>query len=115
MQCSLDSLVKNLKPEQLENLNTFEDTHSAKLLQKKGVYPYDYMNSFSKFKETKLPSKENFYSFLNETNISDKDYQHAQNVFKTFNCKNMKDYHNIYLKTDVLLLADVFKNLEKHV
>ena len=63
MQCSLDSLVKNLKPEQLENLNTFEDSHKVKLLQKKVVYPYDYMDSFSKFKETKLPSKETFESF----------------------------------------------------
>ena len=82
---------------------------------RKGVYPYDYMDSFDKFNE-KLPSKEEFYSILNNEHISDEDYKHAQDVWNTFSCKNMGDYHNFYLASDVLLLADVFENiLEKLV
>jgi len=84
-----------------------------KLLIRKGVYPYDYMNSWDRFNETCLPSKEDFYSKLTDSNISDDDYKHAVNVFKTFECKNMGDYNDLYLVTDVLLLADVFDNFRK--
>ena len=76
-------------------------------LTKKGVYPYDYVSSIDKFSETQLPQKAEFYSKLNNEDMSDEDYQHAQNVWKTFNCKTIKDYHDLYLKSDVLLLADV--------
>ena len=71
------------------------------------------MNSIEKLKETKLPSKEAFYSKLNDKEISVKDYEHAQNVWKAFNCQTLQDYHDIYLKSDVLLLADVFENFRK--
>ena len=71
------------------------------------------MDSFKKFKKTKLPSKEQFYSILNDETISDEDYKHAQKVWKTFNLENMGDYHDLYLKSDVLLLADVFENFRK--
>ena len=71
------------------------------------------MNSIEKLKEKKLPPKEAFYSKLNDKEISDKDYEHAQNVWKTFNCQTLQDYHDIYLKSDVLLLADVFENFRK--
>ena len=78
----------------------------------KGVYPYDYMDSFNKFNE-KLPLKEEFYSILNDEHISDEDYQHAQNVWNTFSLNNMGQYHDLYLKSDILLLADVFENFRK--
>ena len=81
-------------------------------MSQKGVYPYDYMDSFSKFR-LKLPKKESFYSILNDSNISDKDYEHAQKVWKTFNMKNMGEYHDTYLISDVLLLSDVFENFRK--
>ena len=71
------------------------------------------MNSIKQLKETKLPPKEAFYSKLNDKEISDKDYEHAHNVWKTFNCQTLQDYHDIYLKSDVLLLADVFENFRK--
>ena len=68
-----------------------------KLLLRKGVYPYDYMNDWSRFKETKLPAKEEFYNKLHDDQISDEDYEHAQTVWKAFKCKSLFQYHQLYL------------------
>ena len=76
---------------------------------RKGVYPYEYMDGWKKFKETKLPPKDAFYSRLNMKGISDQDYEHAQQVWNTMEKKTLGCYHDTYLKTDVLLLADVFE------
>ena len=65
----------------------------------------------AKLSETQLPPKEEFYSKLNDEDITDDDYQHALNVWSTFNCKTIRNYHDLYLKSDVLLLANVFENL----
>ena len=80
------------------------------LILKKGVYPYEYMKTFEQFEETKLPPIEDFYSSLSESGISEAEYLHAQNVWDKFNLKTMGEYHDLYLKTDVLLLTDVFEN-----
>ena len=72
------------------------------------------MDSFERFEEMELPPKNEFYSKLSDENISDSDYKHAQTVWKTFNCKTMGDYHDLYLKTDILILADVFENFRKN-
>jgi hypothetical protein len=80
-----------------------------KLILSKGVYPYEYMDSYEKFNETKLPPIEKFYSTLSESHISQDDYDHAKKVFEEFNIKNLGEYHDLYLKTDVLLLSDIFE------
>ena len=77
---------------------------------RKGVYPYEYMDSWEKFNETSLPSKEGFYSNLNMEDIDDIDYRHGNNVFKGFKLENLGDYHDLYVQSDTLLLADVFEN-----
>ena len=74
---------------------------------------YDYMDSFDKFNDTQLPSKDDFYSLMNGEHITNEDYKHAQNIWKTFKLKNMGQYHDSYLKGEVLLLADVFENFRK--
>jgi hypothetical protein len=80
---------------------------------KKGVYHYEYMNSWEKFDKTSLPPKEAFYSKLNNTHISDIEYEYAKSVWEKAGCKTMHNYHDIYLKTDVLLLADIFQNFRQ--
>ncbi len=83
------------------------------LLKQKGVFPYEHMTDFSKLNVTSLPTKDAFYSQLSGSGISDKDYTHAQKVWKAFSCKNMKDYHDLYLKTDVLLPADIMTEFRR--
>ena len=80
------------------------------LLLRKGVYPYEYADTWEKFSEISLPSKEDFYSNLNIEDISDIDYRHANNVFKVFKLENLGDYYDLYVQSDTLLLADVFNN-----
>ncbi|KAL9968200.1 hypothetical protein ACROYT_G026547 [Oculina patagonica] len=78
-----------------------------------GIYPYEYMDSWERFNETSLPEKEKFYSKPNDEHITDEEYEHANSVWKTFGCKTLGDYHDLYVETDVTLLADVFENFRK--
>ena len=77
----------------------------------KRIYPYEYMDSWERFNEKLLPDKEDFYSSLNMEDITDVEYRHAKEVFKNFNNKNLGDYHDLYVKSGTLLLADIFENL----
>ena len=90
-----------------------KNTYDLDLLTDKGFYPYTYMDNPEKFKETQLPPKEEFYNDLSEKEISKKDYEKAQLIWKHFNIQNMGEYHDLYMLTDVLLLADVFENFRK--
>ena len=83
------------------------------MLLRKGVYPYEYRDGWNKFNETSIPNKESFYSNLTMENIIEMDYIHANNVFITFKLNNVRDFHDLYVQSDTLLLADVFENFRK--
>ena len=108
LTASLDKLVNTLPADAFKFTSKFSPVpHLAK---QKGVYPYEYMTDISKFDEPRLPPKGSFYSALTETDISDEDYDRAHAIWTAYKCETMKDFHDAYLTTDVLLLADVFEN-----
>ena len=96
----------------LKNTCSFcnNDLNKFILLLRKGVYPYEYMDSWERFNETSLPRKKEFYSNLNMEDIDEIDYSYCNNVFKSFKLENLGDYHDLYVKSDTLLLADGFEN-----
>ncbi|XP_043471597.1 uncharacterized protein LOC122504515 [Leptopilina heterotoma] len=113
MAASLEKLASYLDEYKIVSsvfASTVTDPDKIKLLTRKGVFPYEYFDSKSKLDETELPPIEKFYSTLYDAGISDDEYAHAQNVWTEFDCKNLYDYVHLYMKTDVLLLADVFEN-----
>ena len=126
LNASLEKLVFNLKVKASKENNvkgvfkcTFKyfnkrwshlPDEAFEMLMRKGVYPYSYMNSFKKFKETKIPKKEDYYNDLTLKHISNEDYDFAHKLFETFNLKNLGELHDLYMESDVLLLADVFEN-----
>ena len=131
MQDSLSNLVDNLSELKIKEIandvlikrfyNTYQlrdnDINKFKLLLRKGVYPYEYMDSWKRFNETESPSKDKFYSALNLEDISDDDYYaHAVNVCNTFNINDLGEYHDLYVKLDTALLGDIFEKFrDKHI
>ena len=108
---------KEFNKELLERFaNTYKfcdnDFNKFIMLLRKGVYPYEYIDEWDKFNEKVLPGKESFYSNLTLENITEIDYVHANNVFKKFN-NNLGEYHDLYVKSYTLLLADIFKNFRQ--
>ena len=87
-----------------------EDINEFILLLRKGVSPYEYMDSWNRFSKASLPDKKDFYSCLNMENITDIVHRHATGVFKEFKLNNLGDYHDLYVESDTLLLADIFEN-----
>ena len=117
LSSSLDKLVANLLTKGKFNfkalLSRFPDATEHDLLLRKGVYPYSYMNSWLRFYETQLPPIQSFYNELTLTDLSVQDYDHAQNVFESFRIRNLGEYHDLYVLTDTLLLADIFQSFRK--
>jgi hypothetical protein len=120
MNSSVESLVDNLRNgckstddlrERFPNTSKhFSDNTQFILMTEKGVYPYDFIDSYEKLHITALPPREAFYSKLYDAECSEADYTQAVKVWNTFQCGTFLDYHNLYLKSDVLLLADVWES-----
>ena len=110
LKSSVAALVNNLPEDGFNNLEKYFTTEQIKLLKQKGFYPYEYMDSIEKLKDTKPPPQQAFYSKLSGKGINNYNYNHVLNVWKTFKMKSLKEYHEVYNITDVLLLADVFEN-----
>lgn len=113
MASSLDHLSSLLTSEQKRNLRyEFKDKSESqrRLLERKGVFCYDYIDDMDKLNETSLPSKDKFYSQLNESDIPDEDYEFAKKVWEQFEIKTLGEYSDLYMKTDIMLLADIFEN-----
>ena len=113
MASPLANLAKSLPDEKYIYTSEAFSGERLALMKAKGVYPYDYMDSFQKFSQTQLPKRDDFYSLLTNEEISESEYAHAQKVWKTFGIENMGQYHDLYLKSDVLLLADIFQNFRE--
>jgi hypothetical protein len=119
VQASLETLVESLgKAGSTKFIHLRKEygtlpNSTFELLLRKGVYPYDYMNSWDRFAEPRLPNIEEFASRLRQTQCDPAEYAHATNVWNEFGCRTLKDYHDVYLKSDVLLLADVYEEFRK--
>ena len=112
MSFSLEKLVDATDKADFK-ITKIEFGDKTDIILRKGVYPYEYINRLDRFNKTKLPPIEKFYSTLNNEGIRKDDYAHAKNVRKLFNCNFLGDYHYLYLKTDVTLLAGVFQTFQK--
>ena len=122
MNSSLDKLVKNLSDKDFKCVIEELGSEYLELVKQRGAYPYKYMNSFERFNEQSLPAKKYFHSSIKDGKIGDdgkisdghiniKDYLTCKKTWDKFEMKNKGDYHDHYLKKDVLLLADVFKKV----
>ena len=114
-QDSLEKVAESLSPEDfnLTRKHMSNDEEKVQLLTKKGIYPYDYIDSFDKFNETDLPSKDKFFSRLRKSGITEEEYQRAKLIWNKFNCKNLGEYSDLYCLSDTLILADCFEKFRK--
>ena len=120
MNYGLNKLVKNLSDKDFKNFVEEFGFENLELLKQKDAYPHEYMNTFERFNEEKLPARKYFFSStkkgkigdygkISDGHISVKNYLTSKKIWDKFSMKNMGDYHDHYLKKDVLFLADVFE------
>ena len=111
---SLDTLSQNLSDEQKKPFfKPFFKDDEIELLLKKGALPYEYLSSAEKFNETELPPIEKFFSKLTSKSLDAETYDRLKTIWSVFGCKNIGDFHDIYLRTDVILLTAIFENFRK--
>ena len=115
MNASLSDLVENLESKGWDGFSILEQVFGSKasLLTRKGVFPYDYIDSWKRFDEPCLPPKKLFYNKLTKTPLSSPDYKYGKLIFKAFKKKNLGKYHDLYLLCDTILLACVFEQFRK--
>ena len=110
---SLETLVSDLSQNGLPampHLQSEFEEEKAKLLMRKQVYPYKYFSSYDQFHEPNLPPRKAFYSSLTRDTVTKEDYQHALNVYEKFGSTSLGEFHDLYLKSDVVLLCDVLES-----
>ena len=112
----VDNLASNLNNEDFKHLMSEFSADKLEILKRKGSYPYEWVDFYEKFNHQELPSKKCFSSSIDDGkigkgdgHISDERYLHSKNIWNTFNFNAFRDFHNHYLKKDILLLADVFE------
>lgn len=113
MPSGLEKLASYLESDQKIIIKKYfndDDDSKFKLVTRKGIFPYEYLNSWNKLHDTQLPSRQNFFSKIKNCEVSESEYQYARRVWKEFDIKTLGEYAELYLKIDVLLLADVFEN-----
>ena len=111
LPASLDSLAQQMNVNDFKYMTRFvPDETKRALMLRKGVYPYDYMTSMDKFDETQLPPQSAFYNRLTDEPLSDEDYELAQQIWTEFECRTLRDYHDLYLKSDIFLATDIVEN-----
>src|SRR5271169_7003952 len=116
MPSSLEKLVNNLRSNDLANFKYVKEEFgdNTDMRTRKGIYPYSYMDSWAKFDVNPQELvKEDFTNDLTGDKITDKGFEFYKKVCEKFNITNLGEYHDLYLKSDVLLLADVFENFRK--
>ena len=113
LSASLDTLVATLRKSGKENfVETTKYMGDDDIVFEKGHFPYSYFDCLDKLDVTALPSKSAFFNDLTDSEISDRDYRHAQDVWTRRKMTTFKEYHDFYVTTDVLLLADCFEALD---
>ncbi|KYM98938.1 hypothetical protein ALC62_10334 [Cyphomyrmex costatus] len=116
LNSSLDKLASYLDKNKLKIVRSEFSSLSDEdfnLLTRKGVFPYEYVDCVKKLNDTRLPPRESFHSSLTGDTVFESDYAHAANVWKRFSVRTLGEYSDLYLKTDVLLLTDVFENFRE--
>jgi hypothetical protein len=118
LSSSLSELAKILSEKSNNNISFYTkfittDKSKQKLLERKGVMPYEYLDHIDKLSVGKLPAKKDFYDTLSARDIAEEEYKHATTIWHAFECKNMREYLELYLKLDVLLLAAVFESFRE--
>lgn len=113
MSSNFKKLVNTLPNDKFQNTSEVFRADELEIIKQKGVYPYESMDSFQKFEESEFRSKDNIDNQINDEGISEDTYKHAQSVWSKFKCLNLGDYHDLCLKSDIVLLANVFENFRR--